>query len=156
VNGLPGFRRGGAADHDAIVAHQGRAYARNHAIMGVEPMPLTADYRDVLDRYEVWLLDAPDGLAGVLILHPREHDLYIWNISVSPDHQGHGTGNRLLAAAEQRAFALGRTVLRLRTAQAMARNVNWYSRHGFTIEQVEALPDRATVHMIKTLTAEAN
>lgn len=149
---LGGLRRAGPSDAAKVTAHQRAAYEPNRVIMGADPLPLRADYHDVLKQHEGWLLERDGKLAGVLIVHPREDDLYVWNISVAPAAQGAGIGNMLLAAAHERAAAHKRSVLRLRTAQKMQRNVDWYSRNGFAIERTDVEADRVIVHMIKRLT----
>jgi GNAT superfamily N-acetyltransferase len=148
---LDGLRRATPADLDAIVALQHAAYARNRLILGVEPIPLQADYARVLREWEVWLAEDGEGLAGVLILHQRPEDLLIWSIASAPSRQGQGFGRRLLAAAETRTRQLGRRELRLYTGQKLTGNVAWSSRHGFQVERVEAMPDRTAIHMVKAL-----
>ena len=150
MSGPAGLRRATSADLDALVALQRAAYAPNRAVLGVEPIPLQADYEAVLRDWEVWLADGPAGLAGALILEPRPGDLLIWSIAANPAAQRSGIGNRLLAAAEERARQLGRKAIRLYTGQALTHNVAWYSRHGYRVEGVEQMPDRAIVHMVKT------
>jgi ribosomal protein S18 acetylase RimI-like enzyme len=141
-------------DVPALLALQQAAYAANRDIMGVEPFPLRADYRDIVARLEAWLAEADGVLAGALILELRADDLLIWSVSVAPDAQRRGLGNGFLAAAEDRAAALGRSVLRLYTNEKLVRNVAWYRRHGFSVERVEQRPDRRIVHMVKQLAAD--
>jgi GNAT superfamily N-acetyltransferase len=148
---LAGLRRATVADLAAITALQQAAYARNRELLGVEPLPLQADYAEVLAGYEVWLMDGTEGLAGVLILEPRSEDLLIWSVAASPQRQGHGLGNRLLDAAEQRARQLGHRTLRLYTGDKLTANVTWYERHGYVQERIEQLADRRLVHMIKRI-----
>jgi ribosomal protein S18 acetylase RimI-like enzyme len=150
VTGLAGLRRATAADLDALVALQRAAYAQNRDLLGVEPLPLTVDYGDVLREYEVWLTESGPGLAGALILEQRPDDLLIWSIATSPSHRAAGLGRALLKAAEDRARQLGRTVIRLYTGQRLTHNVAWYSRHQYRVESVQQLPDRTIVHMVKT------
>jgi hypothetical protein len=57
----------------------------------------------------------------------------------------------MLAAAEVRAHALGRPVMRLYTGTRLGRLVAWYGRHGYTIERIEQLADRSVTHMSKQL-----
>ena len=45
-----------AADRPAIVALQHAAYAANRAILGVEPLPLQADYAEIFDCHETWIV----------------------------------------------------------------------------------------------------
>ena len=151
MNGLAGLRRATAADLDAVTALQREAYAKNRPILGGEPLPLLADYAQVLGDYEVWLLEGPDGLDAVLILEPRADDLLLWSIATTPHAQGHGVGNRLLAATEARARELGRDRVRLYTGDKLADRIAWYQRHGYRHERTEALDDRSIVHLVKLL-----
>ncbi len=148
---LAGLRRAVAADADAVTALQRAAYARNREILGVEPLPLLADYGDVISNYEVWLAEGERGLEAVLILEPRPDDLLIWSVATAPRTQGRGLGRRLLAAAEERAAMLGRRVMRLYTGEKLTTNIAWYRRHGYAIERIEQMPDRRAVHMVKHL-----
>lgn len=148
---LPGLRRAGPADLGPVVALQQAAYAPNRVVLGVEPLPLKADYEAILRDDEVWLAEDDAGLAGVLVLQSRPDDLLIWSVATHPRAQGTRLGNALLEAAEVRAHQLGRRVVRLYTGQKLTRNVAWYSRHGYLVERVEALADRTAVHMMKPL-----
>ena len=69
---------------EKITAFQRSAYARNRALLGVEPIPLKADYSKILSEYEVWLHENRDELAGVLILEPRPDDLLVWSVASAP------------------------------------------------------------------------
>ena len=149
--GLQRLRRALAADVPALVALQQAAYARNRPLLGVEPMPLLADYADILATQEIWLAEDRGVLEGALILDLRGGALLIWSVAVAPAAQGRGIGNRLLAAADQRARELGHVTLRLYTGEPLTGNIAWYERHGYAVERVEALPERRLVHMVKTL-----
>jgi hypothetical protein len=80
MTGLLGLRRATAADIAAVTALQRAAYARNRVILGVEPLPLMADYAHVFAAFEVWLAEGPDGLQGILILERRTDDLLLWSV----------------------------------------------------------------------------
>ncbi len=146
----PVFRRAVPGDLDAVTALQRAAWSANRSILGVEPIPLRADYARILAQDEVWLAHLGDALAGVLILQVRRDDMLIWSIATSPAVQGRGIGNRLLALAENLARAAGRPVMRLYTGQKLTHNIDWYARHGYEVERLEDLPDRTLVHMMKT------
>ena len=149
------LRRARPDEAEKIAEFQRAAYERNHAILGVLPIPLQADYAKILRDYEVWLSeDGEDTLVGVLILEPRADDLLIWSVASAPGARGSGLGNRLLAAAETRARELGKGIMRLYTGELLVDNVAWYRRRGYAIERREAMPDRRVVHMIKTIEGE--
>lgn len=148
---LAGLRRATASDLAAVTALQQAAYARNRDILGVEPLPLTADYTEILAAYEVWLAATRAGLEGVLILMPRAGDLLIWSVATTPAAQGQGVGTRLLDAAETRARELGKRTLRLYTGENLAENIAWYERHGYRHERLEERGDRRLIHLVKQL-----
>lgn len=139
------------ADIPKVVALQQSAYARNRELLGVEPLPLMADYNDIARRMEIWLAEQSGRLLGALILEARPEDLLVWSIACDPSTQGSGLGNSLLSAAEARARQLGHTVVRLYTGAVLEHLVAWYGRHGYLIEHIEALSDRSITHMVKQL-----
>ena len=144
-------RRATAADRQRVEALQAAAYARNRRLLGVEPLPLQADYSDIFGHMEVWLAEERERLRGVLILEARPADLHIWSIAAAPDAQGQGLGQMMLDAAEVRAVQLGLRVITLCTGTKLATLVGWYQRHGYAIEWVEELADRSRTHMSKKL-----
>jgi GNAT superfamily N-acetyltransferase len=151
VNPLSHLRRAGVADIVPVTALQHAAYARNRPTLGVEPLPLMADYADVFCHYEVWMAEGPSGLRGVLIMKPRTDDLLVWSVATAPQAQGQGVGNMLLAAAEARARDYGVSCVRLYTGEKLIDNIAWYGRHGYVRECTEDMGDRALVHLVKYL-----
>jgi GNAT superfamily N-acetyltransferase len=145
------LRRATVDDLDRVVALQHAAYAANRALLGVEPIPLLADYNTILVDMEVWLAEDAGRLRGVLILEPRRDDLLLWSVAVAPSEQGTGLGRSLLAATEERAGQLGRTMVRLYTGTVLKQRVAWYARHGYAVERVEEMSDRSVTHMAKRL-----
>lgn len=144
------LRRAARADFEAVVAIQRAAYARNRELLGVEPLPLLADYEQILRDYEVWVT-AEGPIASVLILEPRADDLLIWSIATDPQRQQTGLGGAMLEAAEVRARELGRATMRLYTGAILHHLTGWYGRHGYAIERIEEMPDRTVAHMVKQL-----
>jgi ribosomal protein S18 acetylase RimI-like enzyme len=145
------LRRAAIDDLGAVTALQHAAYARNRTILGVEPLPLLADYRTVFSDYEVYLAERDGALDGVLILQPRADDLLIWSVATAPGAQGRGVGNLMLAFAETRARGLGLPCIRLYTGEKLTGNIAWYNRHGYAHERTEDMGDRRAVHLIKQL-----
>ena len=66
------LRRATAVDIPALTALQRAAYARNRDILGVEPLPLRADYDAIFANYETWLAEESGALLGALILEPLQ------------------------------------------------------------------------------------
>jgi len=145
------LRRATRDDLPAVVALQKAAYAKNRPLLGVEPLPLLADYAQVFAAYEVYLAERDGALDGVLILEPRADDLLIWSVAVAPAAQGRGVGNRMLAFADDRARELKRSCVRLYTGQPLTFNIAWYTRHGYAHESTEDMGDRVRVNLIKHL-----
>ncbi len=136
---------------DEIIAFQEAAYDRNRAVLGVEPLPLKWNYDAIFAETEVWCIRDKSRLVGVLILRPREDDLYLESVATLPEMQGAGFGNKLLDATEFRARDWGYRYIRLCTGEKLTQNVDWYHRKGFSIESVENITDRNMVHMIRRL-----
>ena len=132
-------------------AFQEQAYARNREILGVTPIPLKWDYATIFNETEVWGARDKGALVGVLILRPRDADMYLESIATLPQVQGGGYGNAMLNATEFRARDWGYDAIRLLTGEKLTQNVEWYKRKGFTIENIERMPDRTAVHMVKHL-----
>ena len=125
------LRRAQPDEAEKVAAFQRAAYERNQIILGVEPIPLQADYANILRDYEVWLYESEGKLASILILQARPDDLLIWSLAIAPNARHIGLGNRLLDAAETRARELGKNVIRLYTGELLVDNVAWYRRRGY-------------------------
>jgi ribosomal protein S18 acetylase RimI-like enzyme len=141
------------ADRSAIIALQRAAYAANRAILGVEPLPLQADYDAIFAGHETWVIrrEQEGTIAAVLFIEVRADDVLIWSVATDPAYQGSGFGRTLLETAEIRARQLGRDCVRLYTGEKLTERVAWYERSGYVIERREVLADRAAVHMVKAL-----
>lgn len=143
------------ADIEPILAFQEQAYNENRAIKGVEPLPLSVDYKGLFDFMEFWLEGPSEKPEGLVILDPTHEPpgdaLFIWSIATSPDQRGRGLGNQLLAFVEARARALGRQAVTLVTNTRLTERIDWYLRHDFVITRHETLVDRTVIHMRKNL-----
>jgi ribosomal protein S18 acetylase RimI-like enzyme len=144
-------RRATASDVAAIETLQRAAYARNRALLGVEPLPLQVDYHDIVARMEVWLFERDGALQGVLALDAEPEALLIWSVATAPEAQGAGLGNRMLDFAHARGREMKLATIRLYTGEKLRGNIGWYQRRGFAIDRVEALADRTIVYMSKRL-----
>ena len=145
------LRRASDQDADILLAFQREAYAHNRELLGVEPLPLRADYHEIIATKECWLSETGTRVDGALIIEVENEALLIWSIAVSPRMQGTGLGGQMLKFAEKRAHELGLKQITLYTGQKLGRNINWYTHHGFRIARLEALSDRNIVHMVKAV-----
>lgn len=144
-------RRAVAEDCAAIDALHEAAYARNRAILGVEPIPLQTRAQELIATMEVWLFDVEGRLAGSLVLQAEPEAMLIWSVATAPDAQGRGIGGGMLDFAEARARELGLECMKLYTGRKLVDNVAWYERRGYATDQIEIRGDRVIVHMSKPL-----
>lgn len=124
-------RRATAADAEAIADMYVRA--RRHAVPDIPPLR-NGDARCrewlvgvVLSGREVWLAEAEDAVAGVMLL---EED-WIEQLYVDPSWIGRGIGTKLLDVAK----SCRPDGLQLWTFQSNHRAHRFYERHGFVPAQ---------------------
>jgi ribosomal protein S18 acetylase RimI-like enzyme len=116
-------------DLPAITAIIGAAYARYLPRMDKPPAPLFRDYAPSVEAGTTWVAGSP--IRALLTLYPRDDHLYIENIAVDPNAQGHGLGRALMEFAEQEAARRGLNRLALVTHEAMTENQAIYARLGY-------------------------
>ena len=109
------------------------AYEQYVPLIGRPPAPMTADYAAAVRSGEAWVAAGADGgVQGFIVLIRHPGFLLLENVAVRPAVQGRGLGARLLAFAEEQARALGLAEIRLYTNEAMAANLAYYPRRGYT------------------------
>lgn len=145
------LRRATPADAEEIRAITRAAYARWVPVIGREPLPMQADYHEALRKHRFDLLLRGLQIIALIETDLREDHLWIENIAVRPEEQGHGLGHRLLDHAETLARDAGRGEVRLLTNAAFAANVAMYERSGFAITTRAAFGNGVTVFMAKEL-----
>lgn len=139
----------GEADAPAIRALTREAYAKWVAVIGREPLPMTADYAEAVRRHRFDLLYVGEALAALIETTPQVDHLLIENVAVRPAFQGRGFARRLLALAEDLAEAAGLKGVRLYTNQRFTENVALYEALGYRVEREEPLNGGVAVHMVK-------
>lgn len=125
------LRRARTADAPAIGALVTAAYRGYVALIGRLPMPMAADHSAAIRDHEVWVLDDGGALVGVLELVREPDHLWVENVAVAPDRQGHGLGRRLLDHAEALAVEAGYGEVRLETNERFAANLAMYAARGY-------------------------
>jgi O-6-methylguanine DNA methyltransferase len=106
------------------------AYAPYVGRIGREPAPMTAEYRSLISRRRVYVLES-DSVIGVVVLHLAYPVLWIDNLAVPPTHQGRGLGRQLLEFAERHARDSGIDTLQLYTNALMTENIALYAHVGY-------------------------
>ena len=145
-----GIRLAESADQAAVEAIVKAAYEPWVSVIGVPPLPMVADYADLIARGLVHVLENGE-LDGVIVLVAEPGALLVENVAVRPDRQGRGLGRRLLAFAEFRARSSGLPALRLYTNEKMIPNIGLYESLGYRETGRETVDGRSTVHMRKDL-----
>ena len=145
------FRTATPADAAAIRTVTREAYARWVPLIGREPLPMRADYDAAVREHRFDLLQRGPAILALIETMLREDHLWIENIAVRPDSQGHGLGRRLLAHAETLAREARRPELRLLTNAAFGNNVALYERNGYAVTAREEFMGGVTVFMAKRL-----
>jgi GNAT superfamily N-acetyltransferase len=125
------LRRATAADAAAVRALTLEAYAKWVPIVGVEPLPMRADYDRAVVEHVVDLLEEEGSLRALIEMKPADDHLLIVNIAVRPGQQGRGIGDKLLHHAERFARSLGLDEIQLYTNALMASNLDFYGRRGY-------------------------
>ncbi|MCQ3972498.1 MAG: GNAT family N-acetyltransferase [Anaerolineae bacterium] len=145
------IRRASPGEAETVAAITRAAYARYVPLLGRQPQPMTADYRQILAEHSVWLLCLGDQPVGVLVLMKATDHLLVYNVAVSPAYQKRGLGRQLLAWAEQEGRQAGYTRLRLYTNALMVENIALYRRLGYVETAREPYLGSTLVHMEKHL-----
>lgn len=129
-----------------------RSYAKWVPVIGREPMPMQTDYAAAIEDHLVYVLDAGTGIAAICELAQKPDHLFIVNLAVTPEMQGHGVGRHLLEFAEDIARQRGYAEVRLLTNEKMDFNRAFYRRHGFVeFDHVPFPAGGVTVHMRKVV-----
>ena len=145
------FRRAGPQDAGRVRELTRKAYAKWCAVLGREPLPMTADYDHAVRHHVIDLAFIDGRLVGLVEMIPRENDLLIENVCVAPADQGAGLGRSLVAHAEGETRSLGHSVIRLYTNRLFAANLRFYRGLGYEVEREEPFKGGTVVHFRKVL-----
>lgn len=145
-----GIRPAEPGDHAAVRRIVDAAYEPWTEAIGVRPLPLEADYGELIARGRVYVLENGE-VDGLIVLQPLDGMLLVENVAVRPDRQGRGLGRRLMAFAEFRARSLRLPALRLYTNEKMVSNLGLYGSLGYRETGREVIEGRRVVHLRKEL-----
>ena len=125
------LRSGTAADVDDIRACVRAAYLKYVPRVGKEPGPMLANFETQVADGKVTVMETAGRLVGLIVMFPKAGHLFIENVAVRPNDQGHGYGRRLLLHAESEARRLGLEDIRLYTEASMIENLALYPAIGY-------------------------
>ena len=145
-----GIRLAESTDRTVVEAIVRAAYEPWVSIIGVEPLPLMADYGALISGEQVYVLENGE-VDAVIVLESGDGVLLVENVAVRPDRQGSGLGRRLMAFAEFRARSLDLAAVRLYTNEKMISNITLYESLGYRETGRELIDGRHAVHMRKDL-----
>ena len=140
-------RRGIIADAAEIRVLTRTAYAPWVAILGREPLPMTADYQAALTNHRFDLLCSDGKIRALIETDVRGNSLWIENIAVDPALHGQGIGRALLDFSKNIAAEQGCVQITLCTNARMTRNIDIYKRYGFKIDKEDRLSHATVVYM---------
>lgn len=103
-------------------------------------------------RGEAWVaVDESDRPVAYLISTVVDGCLHVDQVSVHPDHAGHGIGRLLIEQAAARATGAGLDGLTLTTFAEVAWNAPYYRRCGFRIlADADVTPGLASIRQVET------
>jgi len=152
----PTLRRATDDDADAVRDLVAAAYEKYIPLIGRTPLPMLTDYAEAIRTHDVWVLDLSGQIVGVIELIARADHLWVDNVAIQPEWQGHGLGRRLLGHAESEASRLGPGELRLLTNERYLDNIAMYARYGYVETHREPHLGTDLVHFSKHLADAAS
>lgn len=140
-----------AEDAATVAAIAQAAYGIYVARIGRMPLPMLADYGDLVAKELVHVLEVDSAIAAYVVLIHEPDAMLVENIAVSPTLQKRGLGRALLAYADDAARTAGYGTIRLYTNAAMTENIALYSRCGYVETHRATEEGRHRVYMRKAL-----
>ena len=102
-------------------------------------------YRRHIAAGTAWVAEGADGrLVGFVAAEVAGDAMHVWELAVAAEAQGEGLGRRLMAAAQDRARALGLAAVTLTTFRDVAWNAPFYARLGYRVLKNGELDARLT------------
>lgn len=114
---------------------------------------------EAIEKGDIYIALDGDEIVGAIATRPRDADMELALIGVSPARQKSGIASFMIGRVAETARVRGVRTLSLTTAEMMEDRIRLYRRHGFEIVR-RGLPDHGMdahmrVHMEKILVANA-
>ena len=114
------------------------------------PPPALEVFEHARDAGQLWVsVDAADRPTGFVLVELVDDGVHIEQVSVHPEHQGHGIGRQLIEYVDAWAARQGYPVLTLSTFRSVPWNGPYYARLGFA-ELPELTPGLVRIRAAET------
>ena len=147
------MRQAELSDSSAIRELTRQAYAKWIPVIGREPVPMTTDYVEAVQKHRIDLVYLDGTLVALIETVPKADHLLIESLAVLPSFQGRGLGRKLMAHAERIAASLALGEIRLYANKLFVENVQLYRRLGYRVDREEDFKGGLLVHMSKQIAA---
>jgi|SRR5688572_20912153 len=145
------FRYATEADVAEVTALVQAAYGHYVERIGDVPRPMTDDYAEVIENYQVTVAESHETIVGVIVLTITDEGFLIDNVAVDPSYRGKGIGKALLEFAETEARRAGFDSIYLYTHEKMTENLALYARLGHVEYDRRSQGEFSLVYMRKQL-----
>lgn len=110
------------------------------------------DFRPALNEERTWVAEHDGEVAGYVYAEVVDENTHIEQVSVSPDHAGHGIGAELVRFVEAWSRNAGRPATTLTTFKDVPWNAPYYQRLGYR----EMTADEVGPELAATMAHEAS
>lgn len=108
-----------------------QAYVKYIQRMGMEPAPMTADFRSQIASGCVAVAISQWNLVGYVVGYPEGSQFMLESVAVRPECSGQGIGKLLIEHVEKTAKQAGYKTVELYTNEAMTENITMYLKLGY-------------------------
>lgn len=145
------IRKAIITDANGILACAESAYQQYISIIGKKPGPMLDDYSQIVLQHQVFVVEANEVIAGVLVLIQKDDRILLDNVAVHTDFRGRGVGSKLVRFAEVEVLRQGYDSLELYTHELMTGNYHAYLKLGYIEIERREEKGYARIYMQKKL-----
>ena len=117
--------------------------------------PAQQEIEDRINKKAVWLVLSDNTISGTVSLFPRQDELFVRSMAVSPVARGKGIGKILMEHVHGMAFSNGCSVITLNTTAFLLPAIRLYESFGFKQQGPGDLYGTALIKMTKHLKPSA-
>ena len=118
-------------DAPRVAACANAAFRHYIERIGNLPQPMLADYDELIQQGNVWVIELNEAIVGILVLAITAEGFLLDTVAVDPLHQGQGFGAALIDFAEAQALRADFDSIYLYTHEKMVENRSAYLKIGY-------------------------